>query len=144
MSAYWKPEDQFIGRDDYRELYKAEDALTNALTNCANLWQQRYDPDGNFWARAVPQALYDLLNNYSNDLVRVVIRKWLEKHPGGVEELCGEQVRFLRKFVEFAEMDEAAGSGGKLLAECVQGHSMVSWAKGILERVAYVHRGDGA
>jgi hypothetical protein len=81
--AYNTPKSTYIGRDGKLagKLYAAEERTTEALTDQAKLRLPFMPAGSRLWDDAMPQALLDMLDSYSDEFVRVVVEAWLAKHP---------------------------------------------------------------
>jgi len=78
-----KPQNIFVGTGTAaaRKLYALEEKRAKIIKDCAEQWSKVCDvPESEFWNRAIPQALHDMLVAYGTEAGIVACESFLERH----------------------------------------------------------------
>jgi len=93
-----EPSEIFVGAN-HKKLYQLESSRSVAIQACAEEWAKvmRLDPDKDvFWNRAVPQALFDVLEAYSPQCSIIAAEAslkqfgWKIERPQSIDEIAAE------------------------------------------------------
>jgi|SRR5215831_3691902 len=77
-----KPQNIFIGTGNAaaRKLYALEERRAEIIKKCAEQWSRVCEvPESEFWTRAIPQALHDMLEAYGTETGIIACESFLER-----------------------------------------------------------------